>query len=270
MAYRQLTVRDVGRVRARARRLGFDFDDALPYRDSRRGATPSWTRGRRFAAILAAADRVTCGNAWLRTLAERRGVEATVLPTTVPLGERPHPVLPDRGLPAIGWIGSRATIGYLEERAAVLGALAASGRAYRLRVIADAEPAFPPGVAIEPVRWTKETWEGALAGVRFGLAPLSDDPWARGKCGLRLLQTLGVGRPCVASAVGVQAEQVRHGETGWLAHDREGFLEGMVALLDDPDRCRAMGEAGFDDVRANWSVEAWSERVSDEWDALLA
>ncbi|MCA9314502.1 MAG: glycosyltransferase [Planctomycetes bacterium] len=267
---RLLNVRDVGRVRESARRLGFDFDDALPFRDSRRGASRSFTRRRRFAAIVRVADRVTCGNPYLARLAAEQGVEATVLPTAVPVGERPQPALPEKGLPAIGWIGSHATIGYLEERAVVFSALVASGRSYRLRVIADAEPSFPPGVAVEPVRWTEHTWEGALAGVRFGLAPLSDDAWTRGRCGLRLLQTLAVGRPCVASAVGVQSEQVRHGETGWLARDREGFLEGMVELLDDPERCRAMGEAGFEDVRSRWSVAAWTDRVVDAREALLA
>lgn len=267
---RLLTVRDVGRVRERAKRLGFDFDDALPYRDSRRGASRSFTRRRRFAAIVRAADRVTCGNPYLARLATEQGGEATVLPTAVEVGERPQATPPEKGLPAIGWIGSHATIGYLEERAVVFSALVASGRSYRLRVIADAEPSFPPGVAVEPVRYTEHSWEAALAGVRFGLAPLSDDAWTRGRCGLRLLQTLAVGRPCVASAVGVQTEQVRHGETGWLALDREGFLEGMVALFDDPDRCRVMGEAGFEDVKSRWSVEAWSGRVVDAWEALLA
>lgn len=267
---RLLTARDVVRVRENTRRLGFDFDDALPFRDSRRGATRSWTRRRRFAAILAAADRVTAGNAYLAGLAAEHGVAAVVLPTTVEVPDSVRPPPPDQALPLLGWIGSRATIGYLEERAVVFSALVAAGRTYRLRVIADAEPAFPPGIAVEPVPWTEQAWQGALSGVHFGLAPLSEDAWTLGKCGLRVLQTLAVGRPCVASAVGVQADQVRHGETGWLATGRESFLEGVLTLLDDPPRRRRMGEQGLDDVRERWSVAAWSSRVADEVEALLA
>jgi glycosyltransferase involved in cell wall biosynthesis len=267
---RLLTLRDVARVREHTRRLGFDFDDALPFRDSRRGATRSWTRRRRFRAIVQAADRVTAGNAYLAGLAAGYGATAVVLPTTVEVPDAVPPPPPDDAVPLLGWIGSRATIGYLEERAVVFSALVAAGRTYRLRVIADAEPAFPPGIAIEPVPWTEQAWQGALSGVHFGLAPLSEDAWTRGKCGLRLLQTLAVGRPCVASAVGVQAEQVRHGETGWLATSRETFLEGVLALLDDPPRRRAMGARGLDDVRERWSVAAWAARVADEAEALLA
>jgi len=264
------TVRDTRRLRRRARRLAFDFDDALPYRDSKRGATPSRTRGRRFRAIVRHADRVIAGNAFLEGLAREAGGAAVVLPTTVrvPAGEAaPEP----RGEPMIiGWIGSRATLPYLEARAVVLSALVGSGRVLRLRVIADAVPTFPPGIILEPVPWEAATWRDALSGIHFGLAPLPDDPWTRGKCGLKILQMLSLGRPVVASAVGVQAEQVRHGETGFLATDRASFLEGIVQLMDDPEARRRMGAAGREDVRAHWSVEAWAPRVVREVEALLA
>ena len=49
---RLLNVRDVKRLRSRVRRLLFDFDDAVPYRDTRRLAGPSGTRRRRFRAVL--------------------------------------------------------------------------------------------------------------------------------------------------------------------------------------------------------------------------
>lgn len=271
VASRLLSRRDVRRLRERSPRLGFDFDDALPYRDSRRGAAPSRTRAARFAAIVRAADRVTAGNAHLVGLAAARGVAATLLPTTVDVPERPPPFVPVVGGETwIGWIGSRATLPYLEQRAVVFAALVASGRRFRVRVVADGEPAFPPGIAVDAVPWTEGGWREALAAAHLGIAPLSDDAWTRGKCGLRLLQTLAVARPCVAGAVGVQQEQIRHGETGWLARDAESYLAGLLTLLDDEGACRRMGEAGHLDVRERWSVAAWAPRVADECEALLA
>lgn len=270
LSSRLLTVHDVRRLRRRARRLAFDFDDALPYRDSRRGATRSATRGRRFRAICRRADRVYAGNAFLQELAREAGAEAEIFPTTVamPVGEAL--VAPEEETAVIGWIGSRATLPYLEERALVLSALVASGRPFRLRVIADAEPTFPPGIPVEAVAWELGTWREALGAIHFGIAPLPDDPWARGKCGLKVLQMLSLGRPVVASAVGVQSEQVRHGETGFLATDRESFLDGILKLMDDPERRRRMGAAGAEDVRARWSVEAWAPRVVAAIEDLLA
>lgn len=270
IASRLLNTFDLKRLRQRARRLAFDFDDALPYRDSRRGASRSRTRARRFRAIVGASDRVFAGNNFLAALAREQGAEPVVLPTTVEVSDGPPAPEPSGDLSTIGWIGSAATLPYLEERALVLSALVAAGRRFRLRVIADKEPVFPPGIPFELVPWTLDTWEASLSATHFGLAPLPDDPWTRGKCGLKVLQMLALGRPVVASAVGVQVDQVVQGETGYVADTREAFLEGIVALMEDDDRRRAMGIAGREDVRAHWSVEAWAPKVVAQVTELLA
>lgn len=270
LSSRLVNLFDLTRLRRRARRLAFDFDDALPFRDSRRGATPSRTRGRRFRAIVGAADRVFAGNGFLAALARAEGADPVVLPTTVSVPAGPPAAEPNGDLAIIGWIGSEATLPYLEARALVLSALVAAGRRFRLRVIADKEPVFPPGIPVETVPWALDTWEAHLVGTNFGVAPLPDDPWTQGKCGLKVLQMLALGRPVVASAVGVQVDQVVHGETGYVADSREAFLDGIVKLMEDPERRRAMGAAGREDVREHWSVEAWAPRVVEQVEALLA
>ena len=55
---RLLTCATSARLRRAVRRLLFDFDDALPFRDTARGATLSGTRRRRSAALVRAADAV--------------------------------------------------------------------------------------------------------------------------------------------------------------------------------------------------------------------
>ncbi len=270
LSSRLITSLDARRLRRRARRLAFDFDDALPYRDSRRGATRSGTRGRRFRAILKRADRVYAGNAFLQGLAREAGGEATIVPTTVDVPPGPPDPEPADEMMRIGWIGSRATLPYLEERALALSALVASGRTYRLRVVADAVPTFPTGIPVEPVAWDIATWQQALSEIHFGLAPLPDDTWARGKCGLKVIQMLSLGRPVVASAVGVQAEQVRHGETGFLCSDRASFVDGILKLMDDAPLRRRMGTAGREDVRTHWSVATWAPKIVEHVEDLLA
>jgi hypothetical protein len=260
---RLLAVRDLGRLRRRVKRLLFDFDDALPFRDTSRGATRSWTRTRRFRAALEAADAVIAGNAYLASLAKEEGKEARVLPTVVACRDgapSPEPPCPPT---VLGWVGSRSTIPYLEGLRIPLAALVAGGHPVRLRVVADAVPLMPPGIPVEAVRWSRETEGPALEGAHAGLAPLPDDPWTRGKCGLRVVQFLARGRPVVASPVGVQAEQVRHGVTGFLAGDPESYLAALSTLVADPALRRRMGEAAIQDARARWSVAAWEDRVAD-------
>lgn len=268
---RLLRVRDVRAIRRRTPRLAFDFDDALLYRDSSRDARPSRTRRRRFRAILRASDAVFAGNEYLAAIASRAGREARILPTTVdvPGANAPAAPEPEEGPPIIGWIGSRSTLPYLDEQWVTLSAVVASGRPIRLRVIADAPPTMPPGIAVETIAWTPHGWRDALAGIHLGLAPLPDDAWTRGKCGLKVLQMMSVGRPVVASAVGVQRHQVRHGHTGFLATSQEQLFEGLLTLIDDADLRRRMGRQALEDVRREWSVGVWAPRVVEAVVAFL-
>lgn len=267
---RLLRVADVVRLRERVRRLLFDFDDALPFRDSGRGAGPSSTRVERFRAVVAAADAVSAGNAYLAGLARAAGKSARVLPTVVEVDDGPPAPEPPESPPILGWIGSAATLPYLQARTLALAAVVTMGRPFRLRVVADAFPTMPPGIPVEEVRWTQAGERSALDGIHVGLAPLPDDAWTRGKCGLKLIQMLARGRPVVASAVGVQIEQVRAGVTGLLAKDDPEFVDAILALLDDPERRRRMGTAAKEDARERWSVTAWAPSVVAHVDGAIS
>ena len=267
---RLLSLRHVRAVRDVARVLAFDFDDALPYRDTGRGASRSATRTRRFEAILAAADRVTAGNAYLAGLAEEAGRVATVLPTTVSVSDAVPPPQEDGGPVRLGFIGSRATLPYLESLGPALARLRQGMTPFQVRVIADASPALPAGVDWRFAPWTIESWRRDLEQTDVGLAPLPDDAWARGKCGLRLLQMMAAGRAVVAAPVGAQAEQVREGVTGLLARTTDEWVAALSQLLENRERRVAMGVAAHVDARSTWSVRAWQAAVVDEVEQLLA
>jgi hypothetical protein len=269
LSRRLLPRRWARRLRRRARRLAYDVDDAMAWRDSARGATRSFTRARRFARLVRLADRVFVGNAHLAALAKKSRRPPVVLPTAYEVtdGAAPTP----RGDPCtIGWIGSAATVPYLEARVPELSALVASGRVIRLRVVADRAPTLPPGIALEHVPWSLAGERDALAGMDVGFAPLPDDPWTRGKCGFKVVQMLGAGRPVVASRVGVQAEQVKHGETGFLGTSPAELLDGLLRLVDDPELRARLGAAAREDARARWSRARWAPDVVAAVEDLLA
>ncbi|PYO35459.1 MAG: glycosyltransferase family 1 protein, partial [Candidatus Rokuibacteriota bacterium] len=60
------------------------------------------------------------------------------------------------------------------------------------------------------------------------------------------LEAMAAGRPVVARRVGALGEAVVHGTTGILFDDDrpDSVMAALRTLLEDPDRSRAMGEAG--------------------------
>ena len=93
-----------------------------------------------------------------------------------------------------------------------------------------------------------------------GVMPLPDEPWARFKCGLKLLQYMAAGLPAVASPVGVNPEIVAHGETGFLATTREEWTTSLDELLSDAGKRAEFGAAGRRRVAERYSVAANWER----------
>lgn len=74
-------------------------------------------------------------------------------------------------------------------------------------------------------------------------------------------------KPVVATDTGGIAEQIRHEETGLVvpAGDVEGLLHAAGALLADPQRARAMGEAGYAYASARHEATRPGKMLSALW-----
>lgn len=71
--------------------------------------------------------------------------------------------------------------------------------------------------------------------------------------GLTVTEAMWKGRPVIASATGGIGDQIDDGVTGVLLEnplDLDAFAAAVAALLDDPARARAIGEAAREKVRA--------------------
>jgi glycosyltransferase involved in cell wall biosynthesis len=241
-------------LRRAARVLIFDFDDAIWLRDS---YTPngfdSRKRSTRFRVVTAAADHIVAGN---RFLAEAVvGTPTSVIPTCVdPAAYRvAEPHSPVRTLV---WVGSASTLRGLDRFRPTLEAVGRAVPGVRLRLISDAALSFDH-LPVEFVPWSADREAAALATADVGIAWVPDDPWSRGKCGLKILQYQAAGLPVVANPVGVQADMVRHGRTGYLAETTEQWVSA-IRLLDDPVTRFRLGSEGRKQVEASFGVAAGS------------
>jgi glycosyltransferase involved in cell wall biosynthesis len=98
----------------------------------------------------------------------------------------------------------------------------------------------------------------AASGFTIGLAPLAETKFNLSKSSVKVLDYAAVRVPTIASPSPAYAETVRHGETGFLASTTDEWYEALLALVMDPARCRAMGQAAHDHAWAQWGPEAQS------------
>lgn len=254
-------------LRRAAPRLVFDFDDAVFLRDSYSPkGLHSAARLHRFMATVETADAVVAGNDYLAAEAGRwvaRPGRVHVVPTCV----EPARYAPARHQGAgfaLVWVGSSSTLRGLEAVRPLLEEVGRGVPGARLKLVSDRFLRLDH-LPVVDCPWTESGEAAEIAAADVGVSWVPDDLWSRGKCGLKVLQYMAAGLPVVANPVGVQAEMVRHGETGFLARTPAEWVEALRRLASDPELRRRLGAAGRRRVEAEFSVEAGAAR----WLGLL-
>jgi glycosyltransferase involved in cell wall biosynthesis len=249
-------------LRRRSRRLVFDFDDAVLYRDSYDARGPqSGRRARRFARTVRRCDAVLAGNGFLAACALREGASAArvrVIPTCVDTRRyRPADHAARGARLDLVWIGSASTLQGLQAQRPLWERLRREVPGIRLRVIGDRFPDFGP-LPVLAVPWNEATEAAELAAGDVGISWVPDDLWSRGKCGLKVLQYQAAGLPVVANPVGVHAEMVEPGVSGFLATSPEEWVAAVRSLAGDAALRRRMGQAARAAVQSRYGVVAWA------------
>ena len=256
-------------LRRRVRRLLFDYDDAVWLRDSYSAkGFDDPKRAARFRATVNACDLVIAGNEYLAAEA-RRFVPAErvcVVPTCVDVAKYvPAASANTDGLRLV-WVGSSSTLKGLERFAPTLSAIGRAVPGTRLKLVCDRFAEFPD-LPVECCVWQEHTEAAEIAASDVGIGWVPDDPWSRGKCGLKVLQYQAAGLPVVANAVGVQADFVRDGETGFRATTTDEWVTAVRTLTDPALRTR-LGAAGRKQVEERYSVAAGGRLWVDALAAL--
>ena len=255
----------IGELRRRARRLIFDFDDAVLYRDSYDPRGPRHPRRLdRFEKTVRVADQLIAGNDFLAGCARDSGVRperVRVIPTcvdTATITPSPQTSKPSAGSRLdLVWIGSSSTMAGLDQRRSLWERIGREVPGVRLRMICDRFLRFDHLPVVE-IPWTRATEDAEVANGDLGISLVPDDLWSRGKCGLKILQYQAASLPVLANPVGVHRDLVRPGINGFLPETDDEWVEAVATLADDADLRRALGRSGRRSVEANHSVNAWA------------
>lgn len=249
-------------LRSRARRLIYDFDDAVWCDED-----GDDNRLSDFGKFMEKMDIVVSGSRTLADTLEQAGVKAEVIPSCVDPGIYKPAGHIGGVAPVVVWIGTSGNTRYLDLIIPALTRVHASGVPFSLRVISDKpyQPSTRVDFPVENIPWSLADEPARLAAGSVGVMPLPDNDWTRGKCGYKLLQYMAAGLPCVASAVGANREIVVESETGWTAVTDDDWVLALTQLLSDASLRRRMGGAGRKRVEERYSYK----RAAEKWGRII-
>jgi glycosyltransferase involved in cell wall biosynthesis len=243
------------------KKIIFDFDDSI--------WLPNTSESNRIAAFIKFhsktglicrwAYKISVGNDYLADYARQFNQNVVINPTTIDTENWHNPALyspnpKNNNLTVIGWTGTHSTIKYLTEMMPILQDLEKK-YAFKFLVISNQVPDFQLDSLVY-LPWQKETEIRDLLQMDFGIMPLTDDAWAKGKCGFKALQYMALAIPALVSPVGVNTQIVDDGLNGFICARPEDWREKIIFLLENKPKSLTMGHLARQKIIAKYSVLA--------------
>lgn len=247
----------------------YDADDAFFHAyDQSPSALVRRVLGRKLEPLLRRVSAATCGNDYVAVHARRFCDRVLVVPTVVDTSVYRPLAEPRTGPPVIGWIGSPSTWAQVRP---MLPLLAELHRDHGIRF-----RAVGAGVAAEAdrqegldlIEWREDGEVAEVQAMDVGIMPLIDSPFIRGKSGYKLIQYMACGLPTVASPIGVNAEIVEPGRTGFLATSEEEWRSALVRLIKDADLRGTLGAEGRRKAVRAYSLDSQAPRLVELFRSL--
>jgi len=249
-------------IRKKAKKIIYDFDDALMYRSSGSKNPYSPARRMKFAYMMSRMDYVISGNEFLKSEALRYNQNVCVIPTSIDLSRYGLKEHFKGGSVTIGWLGSSSTLKYLKPLIPIFEKIQGKYSNMRLKIVCD-KFLDSSQVPIIKKKWSLEDEEKDLKSFDIGVMPLTDDLWSQGKCGLKILQYYSVGVPVVCTPVGVNRDIVQDGVNGYWAENEDQWEGRLLKLIEDERLRREMGLKGRRIVEEGYSLKVNASRILD-------
>ena len=225
----------------KGKRIIFDFDDRI-YReeDCREANSP-------FHRFLTLSNTVIVSVPAMKNELEELVPEIksklVVIPTLIDLNriemEKRNRIEKTRPKKSIGWIGSSGGLPNLELIEESLFKLFRElNDNLDIFVVSD-RPYIPKNrqLKVQNIQWSLNNEYRYFTWMDVTVMPLADNQRNRCKAGFKIIQSLAMGVPVVASAIGFNNEIIQHGRNGFLAKSADDFYTYIRRLLAD-DRLR--------------------------------
>ena len=248
----------------------YDCDDAIFHQyDQHPRAIVRTLLGNKLVPLLQQCKLAFCGNAYLEAYVRNYCGQTEIIPTTVDS----HIFVPQAkttktSRPVLGWIGSPSTWNYCLPLIDLFSEFVAADSLEMLVIGAGHNAKNPKDFTFR--EWQEQCEVADIQQMDIGIMPMPDAPWARGKCGYKLIQYMACGLPVIASPVGVNRDIVEHGVNGFLASTKEQWRQAIELLTADGDLRQRMGQAGRAKIEKHYSIQVQGPRVAKLIHALLS
>jgi glycosyltransferase involved in cell wall biosynthesis len=247
----------------------FDFDDAVfvAYKSPSNGYLSHLKFPKKTGAICRHSAWVMAGNDYLADYARQFNPNVTIVPTTIDTDKYQPKTEYEKEKLVIGWSGSYSTAQYLDTVAAVFQDLAKE-RDFVLKVIGAPKYNLDK-VNLNAIPWKSATEVEDLLEMDIGIMPMPDDLWSQGKCGLKALQYMALGIPTICSPIGVNRKIIKDGANGFLAADKDEWIEKLKRLMDSVELRRKLGREGRKTVEQEYSAKVIAPQVFDIFNSVV-
>jgi len=242
-------------IRKKAKKIIYDFDDAVMYRSSSSKNPHSFSRRIKFATMMKGVHFVVAGNQFLRSEVLPYNSRVEIIPTSVDLSR--YHLKGDhtkKEAVTLGWLGSSSTLKYLRSLLPILERVYQKHPCFQIKIVCD-QFLESSKIPVIKKQWSEEEEEVDLKSFDIGLMPLSVDLWSQGKCGFKIVQYYGVGVPAICTPVGVNRDIVEDGVNGFWAKDEGQWERSLLTLIREEGLRREMGLKGRKTVEKGYSLE---------------
>jgi glycosyltransferase involved in cell wall biosynthesis len=251
-------------------KLIFDFDDSIWLQNVSEAnryykflKNPSKTM-----ELIKLSHLVIAGNNYLVDYAKQFNRNVLVIPTTIDTNYHKPTLSFNKDKIIIGWTGTHSTIKYLINALPVLKKIQQKYPQVEFKIICENEFLIEE-IQTQTTSWNKQQEIEQLQDFDIGIMPLPNDEWAKGKCGFKGLQYMGLSIPTIMSPVGVNTEIIQDGVNGFLANSDEEWIQKLSLLIESKEMREKLGNAGRQTVVEKYSVEANKQKYLEAFKSLL-
>lgn len=239
-----------------------DYDDAIFHNyDLNTNKIIRLVLKNKIKHVIKFASGVIVGSHYLFEYVQKWNKNVFFIPTSVNL-EIYNTVIPKKDQIdfVVGWIGSPSTSKYLLPLVDIFKRLNDEGIKFSFIGFDNNLKKKFASIPIKWIDWSEETEIDFIKTFSIGIMPLEDSPWARGKCGFKLIQYMACGIPVLASPVGENNYIVHSGINGFLVNTIEEWYDYIKILSEKKHFLKQLGNNGLKLVENKYSLKVTSKQ----------